>query len=306
MLRYWREIGALLLAGGVLVVGAGVLYIAYRQAYTWTHPPRNPVSQTPESGYGLVNWEEVAFTTADGLELKGWFIAPNPEDAAKADGATVIMVHGLGGNRSALASRAAILTRHGYNTLLYDARGHGESDGEMTTLGYNEVEDVRAALAYLQTRDDVDMEKVAGLGISLGGATVIRAAARIPELRVVVAESSYKSIPSNADHIISLYTGRQAFPLAQWFVDVVTGVPVSQVNSLEDLPKIAPRPVLLVHGEQDEVIFPDNSREMYEVAGEPKALFMVPGAGHGDIIAVDADGYEAQVVAFLDEHLRGD
>lgn len=305
MLRYWREIGALLLAGGFLVVVVGVLYIAYRQAYRWTHPPRNPVSSTPESSYGLVNWEEVAFTTADGLELKGWFITPNPEDTAKADGATVLMVHGLGGNRSALSSRAAILARHGYNALLYDARGHGESDGDMTTLGYNEVEDVRAALAYLQTRDDVDMEKVAGLGISLGGATIIRAAARIPELRAVVAESSYKSIPSNADHIISLYTGRQAFPLAQWFVDVVTGVPVSQVNSLEDLPKIAPRPVLLVHGEQDEVIFPDNSRELYEVAGEPKALFMVPGAGHGDIITVDAAGYEAHVVAFLDQHLRG-
>lgn len=301
-MRFWREIAVALIVLGFLAALLITLYVSRRQALLWIHPARNPVQMTPDD-VGLPNWETVRFPTPDGLNITAWFVPPKDKPQS---GETVILIHGLGGHRGGLLDRAAILAEHGYNTLLIDVRNHGDSDGSVTTLGYSEVNDVRGAMNYLATRADVNRDRIGVLGHSMGGAIAIRAAAQIPEIRAVIAESSYQSTRDAGNHIMSLLSGMPAAPFALWFVDRESGVPVTEVSSLVDLPKIAPRPVLLIHGENDDVLDAGDTRRMFERAGEPKALYIVPGARHTDIVQTNPQEYEKVVTEFLNRYLRNE
>jgi fermentation-respiration switch protein FrsA (DUF1100 family) len=202
-----------------------------------------------------------------------------------------------------MLERADILTQHGYAVLAFDLRNHGESGGDVTTLGYAEVNETRAAFDYLLTRADIDPQRIGLLGHSLGAVIAIRAAAQIPEIALLVSESGFISVQENAGEIIPVLTGQSAGPLVGWFVDQEAGLPVSEVNSLVDVARIAPRPILLIHGEADSIVSVNNSRRLFEVAGEPKELFTIPGGGHADFIQADPAGYEARLIAFLEAHL---
>ena len=83
-----------------------------------------------------------------------------------------------------------MLARHGYGVLLFDRRGEGDSDGEPNGWGWGGEADVKAAIAYLQRRPDVDPERIGGIGLSVGGEMMIEAAAETDELAAVVSEGA--------------------------------------------------------------------------------------------------------------------
>ena len=111
-------------------------------------------------------YEDVEFTTSDGLRLKGWYIPSR-------NGAAVISFPG----RASSQKRAKLLARHGYGVLLFDRRGEGESDGDPNLFGWQGERDVHAAVAFLEGRPDVDPERIGGIGLSVGGEMMIEAAA---------------------------------------------------------------------------------------------------------------------------------
>jgi len=229
-----------------------VLWLAYSKALTLVHPLRTLASETP-AAYGIPAWEDVRFLTSDNLELRGWFIPPE----GAVDGATIIFVHGLGSNREDLLEQAALLHKYGYGVLLFDLRNHGESQGTITTLGYLEAGDVQAAMDHLLSRPDVNPQRIGLMGMSMGGATVLRAAARIPEVRAVVAEAAYTSIEDNLAHGVRALTGLPPFPFAPlvaWFGEMESGLDIRLVRPIDDVGKIAPRPLLLIHGDQDTLV----------------------------------------------------
>ena len=189
---YWRNLALFTLGtvlAGILVL---TLWLARAQAMSFVHPRRVPPSRTPHD-MGIADWQEVRFPTPDGLELAAWFLPPD----AEGDGATLIYLHGARNNREEMLAQAAMLHRHGYGALLVDMRAHGESEGALSTLGYAEVEDLRGAVAYLQSRPEVNGERIGVLGHSMGGAVAIRGAARMPAIRAVVAQSAYTSVEDN-------------------------------------------------------------------------------------------------------------
>jgi fermentation-respiration switch protein FrsA (DUF1100 family) len=288
-----------------------MIWLAHWRAMALIHPRRTHPARTP-ADLGIGNWEEVHFPSfhseqapaADGLQLGGWFIPPDPQ----GDGATLIYVHGLGTHRGELLSQAAMLARHGYGALLIDLRNHGESEGTVTTLGYAEVEDVRGAVAYLLTRPEVDPERIGLVGCSMGGATAIRAAARIHEVRAVVAQCAYASVEDNVAEGMRAFVGLPTFPFALlvvWFGEREAGVRLRQVRPIDDVAQIAPRAIMFVHGELDTAVPPQNSLRLYQAAGEPKALYLVPNAGHGGFMAAGPAEFERRVAGFLETHLRG-
>jgi uncharacterized protein len=290
----------------VIFVGGGlyVARIARGQALSWVHPPRNHPATNPDQ-MSLENWEDVTFEATDNLKIAAWFI---PAQTESKDGATVILVHGLSANRGEMLNRAAILSRNGYHTLLIDTRDHGDSEGTVTTLGVLEVNDVRGALTFLVTRPEVNAEKIGILGYSSGGAAAIVSAAQLPELRVVISESTYSSVADMAIPVVTALTGRPPFPsigVVLWFMDQETGAPVSALNPAADAAKLAPRPILVIHGEKDDLIDVSHSQRIFDAAGEPKDRYLVADAGHIDIVEADPAGYERRVVAFLDEYLAG-
>ena len=295
----------LLMTLSVLVVGAviSILWLAYSSAMTLVHPARTQPEQTP-ADYGIQAWEEVLFPSQDGLQLAGWFFPP----AQDIDGATIIYVHGLGSNREDLLEQAALLTKQGYGALLFDLRNHGQSQGEITTLGYMESEDVRAAVDYLLSRVDVNPQRIGLVGMSMGGATVIRAAAHIPEIRAVIAEAAFTSIEDNLAHGVRALTGLPPFPyapLVAWFGEQEAGMDIQLMRPIDEIDQIAPRPILLIHGDQDATVPIENSRALYQAAGEPKQLYVVKNAGHGGFLEADPQGFSLILGNFFNQYLSG-
>ena len=177
------------------------LYLPYMKAYGLVHPTRIVPDRFPHAAY-----QNVQFSTSDGLRLSGWYIPPQ-------NGALVIFVHGLNANRTELLDEADFITAAGYGALLFDLRNHGESEGNVTTMGLDEVRDVQAAAAFARQTAGLD-SPLALFGHSMGGATVLLAAVKIPEIRAVIAESAYTSVDDNIAEGVRGLTGLPSFPFA--------------------------------------------------------------------------------------------
>ncbi|HEX9074781.1 MAG TPA: alpha/beta fold hydrolase [Anaerolineae bacterium] len=285
------------------VIGIGAVTLAYFAARPVLHPKLTHPQYTP-ADLDITKWQEVSFCSGDGLRLDGWFIPPDP----RKDGATLIFVHGLGGNRGELLSEAVTLAFYGYGALLFDLRNHGTSQGNITTLGFSEVEDVCGAVRFLLTRPEVNSERIGVVGHSMGAVAAIRAAAQIPEIRAVVAESAYSSLRENIAQGLVAKTGLPPFlfeRIVVWLGERATGIKVDQVSAIEDVPKISPRAVLFIHGKRDQVVNFDNSRQLYKAASEPKSLVLFENSGHSELLRSDPVVYNSHVSRFLDRYLRG-
>jgi dipeptidyl aminopeptidase/acylaminoacyl peptidase len=168
---------------------------------------------------------------------------------------------------------------------------------------------VLAAVDYLLGRPDLDPQRIGILGGSLGAATALRAAARSPHLRAVVAESAFTSLEDEVASSFRAVSGLPAFPFAPFsvaFAQRQTGLRISEVRPIEDIPSIAPRPVFIIHGTDDELIPAEQGLSLYEAAGEPKELWMVEMMGHGSALQIWPDEYEKRVIGFFDKALGVD
>ncbi len=285
------------------LIASGGLILAYIAARPILHPSRTRPRFTP-SDLGMPHWEEILVKATDGMELGGWFVPPDP----KSDGSTVVFVHGLGGNRGDLLIEAAMLTARGYGAFLIDLRNHGRSRGSITTLGYSEVNDVRGAVEYLVGRSDVNPAHIGLFGHSMGGATVLRAAARIPRVRAVIAASAYANLKDNIAHGIATRTGLPPFPFAPlmiWMGERMTGVRIEQIRPVEDVARLSPRAVLFIHGMQDNTVDVQNAVRLYDAACEPKGLYLVKNASHTGLLIANPREFECRVGEFLERNLRG-
>ena len=174
--RWWRYLRRFLLVAATLFVFAYVVRaLPFAISYVVTHAARATV---PTADLGAP-YENVEFTTADGLRLKGWYI-PSRNRAA------VISFPG----RASSQKRAKLLARHGYGVLLFDRRGEGESEGDPNTFGWQGERDIRAAVAFLQRQPDVDPGQIGGIGLSVGGEMMIEAAAKSSDLKAIVSEGA--------------------------------------------------------------------------------------------------------------------
>jgi pimeloyl-ACP methyl ester carboxylesterase len=277
-------------------------FLAHRQAMVFIHPTRSLPTQSP-SDLGIETWHDVSFLSSDGLHIGAWFI-PAEQDTPSA---TLICIHGLGSNRESLLDQAYLLWNHGYNALLLDLRNHGLSGGDTTTMGYLEIRDVEGAFDYLLTRSEVDPNRIGLIGHSMGGAVAIRAAARNPQIKVTIAESTFTSLEDNIEQGVRALTSLPPFPFAPlivWFGEREAGADIHLVRPIDDLPQIAPRPILFIHGEKDTLIDVSNVIDLFDAAQEPKELFIVPDAGHGGLMQADLESFENRLVTFLDTYLK--
>jgi uncharacterized protein len=266
-----------------------VLFGPFLIAHVLTHSARAFV---PAYNVGAPH-EEVAFTTADGLRLRGWYVPSK-------NGAAVISFPGRKGTQKP----ARMLARHGYGVLLFDRRGEGESEGDPNGWGWAGYRDVAAAVRFLETRADVDRDRIGGIGLSVGGEMMLEAAAKSSGLAAVVSEGAgersvreyldmtnsdrWMAIPSS----VALTVGTALFSN--------TGPP----PSLKDLvAKISPTPVFFIYGEHGQPGERNLNPTYYAAARAPKTLWEVPGSGHVGGITARPKEYERRVVGFFDRTL---
>lgn len=275
--------------GGYLAVTSK---IAFQKA---CHPNRRAPDVTPAK-FGLP-YEEVAFKTEDGLTIRGWFVP-----ARVPTNHTVIAYHGIDDNRSCYVRQGQVAWLNPYvNQLLVDIRNQGESDGDRTTFGFHEGKDVQAAYRYLQGRG-IDSAMV--YGTSLGGATAIRGGAIVPQLKGVVDDCTYATVQQAFTGFVSLTFIPCPVLIAAATVERANrefGIDMRATEPITQVAKIAPRPLLIIHGAADRNIAPENSRLLYDVAGTgfDKELWMAPGAMHAQSAVAQPQEYQRRLVGMV-------
>src|SRR5688572_24427689 len=179
------RLGLFLLITLMLGLLGAFTWLSWQQANAFVSPDTRPFV-LPQT---VLNYENIEFLSEDSLTLRGWFLAPT-----RADGASILFVHGHGGNRLDFNEWATILAPEGYGFLLYDSRARGDSDGDFVTMGVKESGDAVVAFNYLGAQAGVNPERIAIFGHSMGAATAILATAQLPEARLLIASSSYTSV----------------------------------------------------------------------------------------------------------------
>ncbi len=284
--------------GFVTVVAAAVVIVAI---ISWIgcergiHPKMEP-DEYNLSQFKLPRPENVHFQSRDGLRLAGSFFPGT-------NGATIILTHGRGGNRTWMLPHANYLHRDGFSILTFDFRYHGESEGNESTFGAKEAVDIEGAVLYLTKRPDVDSERIGVQGISLGAVSAILATAEISEIKGVVAEIPFKSLSSVIDHSFSRLVGLPSFPFApvsKFICKRRLDIDIEDVAPVKVISKISPRSVFLIDPLEDNLFPADSVEVLYEAAREPKLLWQIPGAPHGrsggwETAPVE---YERRVLAF--------
>jgi fermentation-respiration switch protein FrsA (DUF1100 family) len=296
--RPWIKlvIGLLVLPVAVAACTAGTTQLL---TYMAVHPTRERLTETPISR-GLF-FEEVGFATSDGIQLRGWFV---PSRASKA---AVILGHGFTRSRQELLDVAAMLNRGCYNVLLFDWRAHGESDGERSTFGLDEVKDLAAAVRYIASRPEVDQERIGVLGSSMGAAIAIRGAAVLPQIKAVVSDSPFPTLEETIEVGVRRRGPLGVWPLRPLVVALgsqAMGIDPDLVRPVDEIGDISPRPVLILHGGEDDLLPEDTGSRLYAAAAAPKSLWYVPEGTHARLASSHPLEYERRVVSFFDAALK--
>ena len=213
-------------------------------------PPRSPRRTSTASTIGAppsADYREVAFDASDGVHLSGWY-------RPTRNGATLLVIHGGGGNRTGAVAHAKLLVRHGYGVLLYDARGRGRSEGQQNAFGWGWTKDIAGAIAFLKRRPEVDPARIGGLGLSTGADALIQAAGQGADLHAVVADGAAAESFEDWRRLQGITALTPMFAAEFATVRITSGA--KSGPPMEDMIKRISRPLLLVSaGRQQEYDF---------------------------------------------------
>ena len=264
-----------------------------------TFLPPQPITLTP-SQLQLPS-ETVRFLASDGVGLEGWKIPGAPQRP------WVIGCHGVGSNRADLLETAAALHRAGFNVLLFDFRGHGGSDGRVTSFGYLEQRDLEGALAFLGGQPDVPVRPYGVYGISMGAVVALMVAARDERIGAVAADSPYTDLDESLGRHLTLIYPVPRIPF-HWFLRTAYlarfGVWPGRVSPIRSVRKLSPRPLLLIQGKLDQRMPLAGAQAILAQAGKPKELWVIDGAAHLEGYGQDPAAYNSRLVRFFQASLK--
>jgi uncharacterized protein len=277
----------------VLLIAAALATLAWRASSEAIHPAGGAYEWSL-ADYPQLRAEEVKVTSRTGALLAGRFFPGRSR-------ATIVVSHGYGGSQDELVPVAAALHDGGLSVFSYDMRGCGRSTGEIT-FGAREQDDLRSVLDYVTSRDDVDRDRIGALGFSMGASTTLMAAADDERVKAVVDDSGWSDVyswlrPKAAD--VFVHPRHRFTPLSMLFVEWRTGIDFDELKPARVLERIAPRPLLIIHGTADDAVLPADSDENFAAAREPKELWRVEGAVHGATIEPGGPTSSRRVVEFF-------
>lgn len=287
--------GALLLA---IVVGVAAV-ISWRnyegvQTLFEGHAPA-PLLTSPRLT-GIANLQSIHFASSDGLKLAAWYVSPR-------NGATVILAHGTNTDRSSMLAELRLFADAGFGVLAFDWPGLGESEGKIQWDGQARRALV-AAIDWLASRPDVDARRIGGLGFSIGGFVLTQVAAQDSRLRAVVLEAP----PPDFQDYIDEHDTRWGYvsEWAAWLAALNSGLLDQASQPDRVIASIAPRPVLMLGGTNDDVVSSELVSKLFRAAHDPKSLWIVPGAGHGNYSITANAEYTRRLTGFFATNLLQD
>lgn len=296
-MKWWLKLGLAL----ILVVVIAILGISGFLGYSMTKVERVPVAEDPAL-LGL-KYEDVSFSSRDDeLTLRGWYLpALNSE-------LVIIMVHGGEQHRAdpsmGMLDIASGLVERGYNVLMFDLRGHGESDGTRMSAGYFEKRDLLGAVDYVKGRG---LEHIGVLGFSMGAATALMATPENDDIDAVVADSSFADLKDMMEPEFAKRTKFPKFflPTLLFVVKIMYGVDFNAIKPVELVSEIAPRPIFFIHGKLDETVPLEHAYRLQQASQNPQnQLWVVPEAGHVSSYVNHPEEYMNKITTFFDGVLR--
>lgn len=282
---------------------AGFFFVAGYLAQYLSTTVRSTAVTTP-AALGLA-YQEIEFPArVDNLSIRGWWVPAAGSDR------TVVFLHGKDGHRAAgpALDIVGFLNRAGYNALLFDFRGCGESAGDRFSLGYFEVRDVAGAIDYLTATHPEAARHVALIGFSMGAATAVLAGAADPRVGAVIEDSGYSTVTDLLEREIprqSTLPGLITWPTV-WMGRILQGYDISSIRPAAEMPRLADRGLLIIHGLEDEVVPPFHAEALIAAAeaarvgsSAPFQVWLVPDASHVGAYRRDPAGYERRVIDLL-------
>jgi dipeptidyl aminopeptidase/acylaminoacyl peptidase len=286
-----------ILAGLPLLALVAAATISWRNYHSvellFEADPPAPMLAAPRLA-GIANLKVVWFMSRDGLRIAGWYVPSK-------DGSAVIVAHGTNSDRSSMLAEMRLLANAGFGVLAFDWPGLGESTGEVRWDGQARRAMV-AAIDWLASRPDVDARRIGGLGFSIGAFVLTQVAAEDKRLRAVVLEAP----PPAFEDYLQLHDTRWGY-ISEWAGRLAmrhAGLMDPAVEPARVIARIAPRPVLMLGGTNDNEVPTQLVSKLFRAARDPKALWIVPGAGHGNYYSVAAADYTSKLTGFFGANLR--
>lgn len=240
--------------------------------------------------------EELTLKTSEGIRLACWLIRTHEQGRG-----TIVYLHGVSESRIVGIPMAKLLHDHGYNVFLYDSRRHGDSGGQYCTYGFYEKHDVSTVMDYLEGRTDLVSGRFGLFGSSMGAAVALQVAAIDDRVAAVVAESGFATLRSIFDdyqrrmiklpwHYLRNLVIKRSEHLAHFRANAVS--PLDAVRNIRV-------PVFILHGTADTLIRSRYSEMVFAHAGEPKELWLIPGAQHNNMAEVGGEEYCRRITGFF-------
>jgi pimeloyl-ACP methyl ester carboxylesterase len=279
---------------GILIVSI-TLSMALSVFLTRSHPQK--VFSTP-SDFGL-QFEEICFSTSDGITLRGWWIP------SKAQDPVIIFLHGYAGSMDPDLKYAPAIHDAGFNILMFDFRAHGRSEGSMTTLGALEIEDAQAAITYVKSKGVTD---IGLLGFSMGGRVALLTSANDDRVQAVVSDGAplrlstallenlkEKGVPVIFRHLIvySMLLG----------ASVRSGKNLFKTDPINIRQKLFGKPVFLIHAGDDHYTEKTELLLFFDSIGKKAEYLEIPGVKHRETDTINFKEYISNIITFFEKSL---
>ncbi len=266
----------LLLKTLLLICGAALLFFGLRYfEKSSLYFPIKKLDGTP-ADIGL-EYEDVNIVASDGVKIHGWFIPA--EYSPRYPRINILFSHGNGGNISHRFAKLQMLHKLGFDTLIYDYRGYGKSEGSPDEDGI--YLDIEAVYDHLLNNRQVNPKNIILFGESLGSAVSADLALK-REVGGIVIEEGFTSVKDVANHY---------FPFIPNFIYK------SKYDTSKKLKKVAV-PKLMFHSVDDEIIPYGMGKRLFDAAAEPKQFIELKG-GHNDAFMVSQDKFMKGIDEFV-------
>jgi uncharacterized protein len=297
--RFKKILSVMLLTTFTLGLIGLVLFEELAMPYMPISPWKQTSHLTP-AGFGL-RADSLALAVQKGLILRGYMIYANTPKPK----ATVILLHGIGGFKEGNLYFSKILADNGYNSVIYDQRGHGTSDGKYCTFGFYEKNDVSK---FIDVIKNLFPHLPVGIhGASMGGAVALQALAFDKRLQFGIVESTFNSL----EEVVIEY-GRGYFKFrSRWLAQRVLSksAEIAHYKPFDIKPvescKAIEQPILLVHGDSDEKIPMAFNKQNFEaLKSEDKEFYIIKGAGHDNVGEIGGQVYLNKILAFIGRQVK--
>jgi dipeptidyl aminopeptidase/acylaminoacyl peptidase len=288
---------------GILILEAFSSYIVIK----FSHPKSTNLHPNIEE-YGVKNYEKISFNSSkDNVNLTGCLIRNGNSKK------TVIICHGYGDSKFIVGGRtpssvkvdniqlSKLFLNQGYNTLLFDFRGHGEYAGrDGVTIGFKEQQDLLGAVNFVKSKGIGD--KIGVIGFSMGAATVLSVLDKTNKIDFAIADSPFSDLKSYLYANMKIWTGLPNFPFVPMIIlnfKLIYGIDYITVSPLNSVIK-SNIPILLIHGKKDTTIPYTESVKMEKLLKNNKSkLVLFKDSVHVGSYFMYQTQYEETIKKFL-------